>query len=242
MIKLLNSYNIHLSSPVSLIIEWNFDLSVDTIKALQNFKNQLLSQQKDIQFVTSSFKSMLVKYKNIDIDILEKQKQIEKQLEMFKAKNLEQSKIKVLRIPVCYDDFGEDLNTISKQTGLSKSEIIHIHSEPIYTLYFIGFLPGFLYLGDVDKRIQMPRHKTPRQKVEKGSVGIAKNQTGVYPMSSPGGWQIIGKTPLDLFDVYQKPPSPFRPGDQIQFYPINRVEFKDIKNSKKPIEKLTIND
>jgi len=242
MIQAFNDFKIYLTSPKSLIIEWNFDLSPEHINALQGFKNLLLSQDKDIQFMTSAFKSMLINYKDSNVNISDKKKIIEKQLDIIEEKDLEDSKSRIFKIPVCYESFGLDLKQISNQTKLSESEIIQLHSEQTYTLYFIGFLPGFLYLGDVDKRIQTPRHKTPRAKVEKGSVGIAENQTGIYPMSSPGGWQIIGQTPIDLFDVDQNPPSAFHPGDKIQFYAISQTEFEELKKTEISIEKFKHND
>ena len=242
MIQTFNNFKIHLSSPKSLIIEWDFDLSPMHIKALQVFKSQLLAEDEDIQFITTAFKSMLINYKVSSVNISDKKKSVEKQLDIIEEKDLKDSKSRLFKIPVCYDGFGLDLQHISNQTKLSQSEIIQLHTGQVYTLYFIGFLPGFLYLGDVDECIQVARHQTPRQKVEKGSVGIAENQTGIYPMSSPGGWQIIGQTPVELFDVDQNPPSPFQPGDKIQFYAIDQSEFDRLKNSEISIQKLKHND
>ncbi len=241
MIVELSNFKIHLSSPISLLVEWDFQLTVKHIKSLQALKNQLLKKDKDIQYLTLAFNTLLVKYKNLNINILKKENQIKSFINSFDTKDIESFKNRQFKIPVCYE-YGLDLENISKQKKLSKSEIIQIHTKTVYTLCFIGFLPGFLYLGDVDKRIQMARHQTPRQKVEKGSVGIAENQTGIYPMNSPGGWQIIGQTPVDWFDVDQNPPSPFRPGDKIQFYAINQTEFDRLKNTEISIEKFEQND
>ncbi|NBC58405.1 MAG: 5-oxoprolinase subunit PxpB [Bacteroidetes bacterium] len=242
MSQAFNKYKIYFTSPRSLIIEWEFDLSPKYIRALQVFKSQVLSEDKDIQFITSAFKSMLVNYRLNNVNISDKKKSVEKQLNRFKEKDLEDTKSRLFKIPVCYNGFGLDLQHISNQTKLNQSEIIKLHTGQVYTLYFIGFLPGFLYLGDVDKRIQMPRHQKPRPKVEKGSVGIAENQTGIYPMSSPGGWQIIGQTPINLFNVDQNPPSPFQPGDKIQFYAIDQSEFERLNNSEISIQKFNHND
>ncbi|MGX1024045.1 5-oxoprolinase subunit PxpB [Flavobacterium sp. CS20] len=239
--KELNDFKTHLSSPTSLLVEWNFKLSAKYIKTLQALKNQLLKQDQDIKYITSAFNTFLIKYKNSDIDILKKKNQTETFINSFEIKNNGEVKTRRFKIPVCYE-YEQDLKNISKQKNLSTSKIIQIHTEQIYTLYFIGFLPGFLYLGDVDKRIQIPRHQTPRQNVEKGSVGIAENQTGIYPMRSPGGWQIVGQTPIDLFDVNRKPPSPFHPGDQIQFFAIDKSEFDRLKNADISIEKFKQND
>jgi inhibitor of KinA len=133
-------------------------------------------------------------------------------------------------VPVCYEDeFGMDLDYLSKELQLKKQDLIEIHCKPIYTIYFLGFLPGFLYLGGLDKAIHFPRKKTPRLSIPKGSVGIGGKQTGIYPSKSPGGWQLIGNCPLELFDVHHNPPSLFKAGDQIQFKAITKTEHQEIR-------------
>lgn len=135
---------------------------------------------------------------------------------------------KLLRIPVCYEPpFSPDLETVSAFTGIAEEQIIRMHSEKKYRVYMIGFLPGFPYLGEVDQRIVTPRKTTPRQKVEAGSVGIAGSQTGIYPLDSPGGWQIIGKTPFRLFEKNGEPPVILEPGNSVEFYSITRKEFEN---------------
>jgi len=130
------------------------------------------------------------------------------------------------RIPVCYDEeFGIDLNFIASEKHLSKEEIIRIHQSKSYHVYMIGFLPGFSYMADVDERLVIPRKKVPVT-VSPGSVGIAGSQTGVYPISCPGGWQIIGRTPMALFDPSSENPVKLQAGDQVQFYSISRSEFE----------------
>ena len=134
-------------------------------------------------------------------------------------------------IPVCYDlDFGLDLEFLASQKKLPIEEIIGLHTQPVYTVYFIGFLPGFLYLGGLDKKLHISRKEQPRMKVEKGAVGIGENQTGIYPKSSPGGWQIIGKSPVDFFDRNSMPPCEIVAGDKLKFYSITRTEFDEISN------------
>ncbi|MCK5811485.1 MAG: 5-oxoprolinase subunit PxpB [Clostridiales bacterium] len=121
-------------------------------------------------------------------------------------------------IPVTYNtEFGLDLALASDYLKLSQDEIIDIHSSGKYTVYMIGFLPGFCYLGGLDKRIYLPRKKTPRLLIPKGSVGIASSQTGVYPLDSPGGWQIIGRTNLLLYNPYSEQPFLLLPGDTVRF-------------------------
>ena len=134
------------------------------------------------------------------------------------------------KIPVCYDErFGIDLEAMSDALRLSKEEIIQWHSQAIYTVYFIGFLPGFLYLGGLDHRLTIPRKADPRLDVAKGSVAIGGSQTGVYPMNSVGGWNIIGKTPISFFNVEHEHPCFARAGDKIQFIPIEVGEFNKLE-------------
>ncbi len=123
-----------------------------------------------------------------------------------------------VEIPVVYGgESGPDLAFVAAHTGLSADEVIRLHTAPSYTVYFIGFTPGFPYLGGMDVRLTVPRLETPRTRVPAGSVGIAGPQTGVYPLESPGGWRIIGRTQLPLFDVAAHPPSLLSPGDEVRF-------------------------
>lgn len=133
------------------------------------------------------------------------------------------------RIPVCYDlKFGLDLEVITDKRNLSIPEIIALHTAPIFIIYFMGFLPGFLYLGGLVDKLFMDRKEIPRKKIARGAVGIGGRQTGIYPSSSPGGWQIIGNCPLNLFDPHQDPPSVFQAGDHIQLYPISPEQHASI--------------
>jgi inhibitor of KinA len=121
-------------------------------------------------------------------------------------------------IPVRYGgDFGPDLSFVSSFAGLDQEEVIAIHTATVYTVFAVGFMPGFPYLGILDKRLYAPRLETPRVKVPKGSVGLAQLQTGIYPFDSPGGWQIIGKTDVVLFDFQNEPYSLFQIGDKVKF-------------------------
>lgn len=129
-------------------------------------------------------------------------------------------------IPVCYEtQFAPDLEHICTSKNLSGEQVIHLHSYPVYTVYFLGFLPGFLYLGGLDEKLFISRKNEPRMKVEKGAVGIGENQTGIYPKISPGGWQIIGRSPVEIFDKNQEPPCIIQPGDKVKFYPVSENEF-----------------
>ncbi|HLK28070.1 MAG TPA: 5-oxoprolinase subunit PxpB [Puia sp.] len=144
---------------------------------------------------------------------------------------------KVIRIPVCYsDEFAIDINFISSKKQISREEIIHLHTSKTYRVYMIGFLPGFSYLGQVDEKLIIPRKKKPIT-VAAGSVGIAGSQTGVYPLACPGGWQIIGRTPMKFFDSKATLPVMMNAGDHVQFYEISRDEFENhISTQKSKIE------
>lgn len=134
------------------------------------------------------------------------------------------------RIPVVYGgEYGPDLERAASMRGLSVDEFVRIHTSRVYTCYMLGFTPGFLYLGDVDPRIAVPRLETPRERVPRGSVGIAGRQTGLYGIESPGGWRIIGRTPVVTFDPRRDPPIPIRPGDRVRFYEIGEDEYRELE-------------
>ncbi len=130
-------------------------------------------------------------------------------------------------LPVWYDpEAGPDLETVAHRHGLGIEELIHLHAQPEYRVYAIGFSPGFGYLGDVDPRIATPRRATPRVRVPVGSVAIAERQTAVYPQATPGGWNLLGRCPLRLFEATQPPHLRFFVGDRVRFEPIGRKEYQ----------------
>lgn len=135
---------------------------------------------------------------------------------------------RLVEIPVCYGgEYGPDLEEVARYNGLDPDEVIRIHSEQQYLVYMIGFAPGFPYLGGLDERIATPRRSTPRTAIPKGSVGIGGSQTGVYPIVSPGGWNIIGRTAHRLFHPEDQPPSLLRSGDVVRFRPISPEAFEE---------------
>ena len=129
-------------------------------------------------------------------------------------------------IPVYYN--GEDLESVAQQHQLTTAEVVAIHTAKSYRVFMIGFLPGFAYMGKVDERIATPRLAVPRTNVKAGSVGIAGFQTGIYPLQSPGGWQLIGQTPIKIFDINKNEPCLFKAGDAIQFVAINKADFEKL--------------
>jgi inhibitor of KinA len=131
-----------------------------------------------------------------------------------------------LIVPVCYDlSLAPDLLEATQLTGCAIEEIIAIHTSEIYTVYMLGFLPGFAYMASVNQKIQMPRKTNPRKLVAAGSVGIAGEQTGIYPLEAPGGWQLIGQTPLKIFDITKEEPCFFKPGNRVKFEAISLEQF-----------------
>lgn len=135
------------------------------------------------------------------------------------------------KIPVCYDgEFSPDMENVVSHTGLDREEIINIHTGTDYLIYMLGFLPGFAYLGGLDKRIETPRLETPRVEIPSGSVGIGGAQTGIYPVASPGGWQLIGKTPIKVYDSSREKQILYNAGDYIRFVRITPEEFREIEN------------
>ncbi|MDX1476187.1 MAG: 5-oxoprolinase subunit PxpB [Saprospiraceae bacterium] len=136
------------------------------------------------------------------------------------------------RIPVCYHErYAPDLSDVLQHTGLEWEELIALHSGRSYRVYMLGFLPGFTYLGSVDARLVMPRKAQPRTRVPAGSVGIAGEQTGIYPVQAPGGWQLIGRTPVRTFDPESSEPFLIQPGDHVRFEPVAPSEFEALANA-----------
>lgn len=141
-------------------------------------------------------------------------------------------KPKLIEIPTAYGgEYGPDLEFVAAYNGLSVPEVVEIHIGTPYLIYMIGFVPGFPYLGGMSPRIVTPRLETPRAKITAGSVGIAGNQTGIYPVESPGGWRLIGRTPLKLFDPSREPLALFQAGDYLTFVSITPEEFSSIKEA-----------
>lgn len=212
----------------SILVEWPAKIDENILYDIINFKNLLLKYyfESNIQ-VKFAYNSLLITY-DLTIDNVNDTVLALNSLYLSK-KNVQRDNFKRWKIPVCYDDiFALDLEEISRTKKLSKKEIIRLHSEPIYTIYFIGFLPGFLYLGGLNEKLSIPRRPSPRLQISKGSVAIGGNQTGIYPNDSPGGWNILGSTPITLFDPLKDTPCFAKAGDKIQFVPIDLKSYEDI--------------
>lgn len=217
----------------SVLIEWPAVMDENMLKNILNYKKSIQNLHiKSVIEVINTYNSLLIIYDstidNINDEILRlKSLKIE-------ADTIEDTSSRLWRIPVCYDDdFGIDLIAFSKEKKLSKDEVIKLHSSAIYTIFFIGFLPGFLYLGGLNKKLYLNRKTTPNLNIKKGAVGIGGNQTGIYPQNSPGGWHIIGKTPIDFFNPRNNAPCVFNAGDKIKFYPISKAKFSELEQKTK---------
>lgn len=213
----------------SVLIEWPQVISETVLNDVLNFKVKIEnSNNAGAVTVTNAYNSILISY---HIAIFNFESEIFSLKEMYKSfENNGRSRSKLWRIPVCYDTaFGLDLELISTEKKISKTEIIKRHTQTIYTVYFIGFLPGFLYLGGLDETISMPRKATPRLKIDSGAVAIGGTQTGVYPNESPGGWNIIGNSPINFFDSSKSEPCFAKAGDKIEFYAVPLKKHQDIK-------------
>lgn len=223
----LSKYNLTYKpfGPSAILIEWPAQIDEDIIRNIAAFERSI-QKKENISDTIIAYNSLTICYNrevNFDIEITQLQKQYEE------VKPLQDAKSKIWQIPVCYHpDFGLDLEEIARVKKISAEELVRLHTAPDYLVYFIGFQPGFLYLGGLDEKIQLPRRANPRLRIEKGSVGIGGEQTGVYPMDSAGGWNIVGKSPVDFFDITNPKPCFAKAGDRIKFTAIDRDAFHEI--------------
>jgi inhibitor of KinA len=204
--------------------------SMEDNSTLQEFSD-LIEREWNylVEEVVPSYETVTIYFKR---DLKSANELIEKIQMKWHAKPESQLKImkRQIHIPVCYKEaFGEDLSKVLDYTGLTIEEVISLHTSPNYTVFAIGFLPGFPYLGGLPPELAVPRRSKPRLQVPKGAVGIGGTQTGIYPIESPGGWNLIGRTPLDLYDPNRAQPFLIQAGDRLTFEPISSEQFYEIK-------------
>jgi KipI family sensor histidine kinase inhibitor len=179
--------------------------------------------------VIPTYRSVGIEYDPLATSFEEMQARIREVAAHVDLRNLRTPKL--VQIPTVYGgEFGPDLPFVAEHAGLSEAEVIRLHSQPRYHVYMIGFTPGYVYLGGLPERLHTPRLSSPRIRVPRGSVAIGGSQTGIYPVESPGGWRIIGRTYLTLFDPTREIPTPIVPGDAVQFVPITEAEFLRAKS------------
>lgn len=209
----------------AIIIDIGNDITEETHHQIRAIASQLEadSPQWMVEFVPA-FTTVSIIYNSLLISYEEAKAELTALLK--KASNSTVPPSRKIEIPVCYGgEYGPDLSFVAQHNGLSTEEVIRIHIEGTYTVYMIGFAPGFPYLGGMSERIAAPRKESPRVSIPERSVGIAGLQTGVYPISTPGGWQLIGRTPIRLFLPENDIPSLLRAGDQIVFRRISESEY-----------------
>lgn len=224
-------YTVKTAGDQSIIIYFGEQISKQTSQTLQKLSNIIESSGIiGVEEVILGYTTILIHYAPTRISfhtLINTIKAIIMDVDL--AKTDERNTIE---IPVLYgEELGPDLANVARLNNLSEQEVIKLHTEPDYTVYFLGFSPGFPFLGGLDERIATPRLENPRKKVQAGSVGIANHQTGIYPVTSPGGWQIIGHTPIPLFNPSDDNPFLLSPGDIITFKPITKIEYDEIINS-----------
>ena len=215
---------------IAVLIEWPYKIDIEILNDIsllavviqKNLDEFVLETVPSYNSLTVFFDTTKIKYSSI----LKKIKDVEKN---YAPKELKFAKT-IWKVPVCYDEeFAYDMDLMVKELELPKEKIVELHCTPVYDVYFIGFLPGFLYLGGLQKQIHFNRKLQPRQRIAKGSVGIAGSQTGIYPRESPGGWNIIGNSPINFFDSDKSPPCFAKAGDKLKFYSVSRKEYNKIK-------------
>jgi KipI family sensor histidine kinase inhibitor len=208
-----------------LLLEFGDEISREINEKVRRMALAIQAQATEgILETVPTYRSLLIIYNPILLPIEDLKKRLERI-----EKGLQQTPLqepKLTRIPVVYGSiYGPDLESVARYLRISPEDVIRLHCSKSYLIYMIGFMPGYPYMGELPQTLVVPRLKTPRLVVPKGSVAIAQRQTGIYSMESPGGWQILGRTPVELFNPEKDPPALLQMGDFVQFYPISEEEF-----------------
>ena len=226
----------------AILVEWPANISQDIIQDIISFERHIKEIDSILDTIIA-YNSLLIRYQNPIVD---------QELTIRQLKNkytalsylIKQDQF-LWEIPVCYDaSFGLDLEEIANKKKCSVADIVRLHTKTDYLVYFIGFQPGFLYLGGLHQNLHVPRKSNPRVRVDKGSVGIGSAQTGIYPQNSSGGWNIIGKSPLNFFNMKASNPCFAKPGDRIKFVAVDIHTFyqieREVANQKFRIKKSVL--
>ena len=231
-----SSFTIYVLSEQAVTVSFGNTISEDIWQQISHFNN-LVHQHPFPGFITtvSAYTSVTVFYKPVQVMLADAMPggdcygRVAGYLKSLKdhASKKAANDGETVTIPVYYGgEFGPDLDEVASTNNLSIADVIAKHSAAIYKVYMIGFVPGFAYLGGMPEELAMPRKTTPRAAIPAGSVGIAGKQTGVYPLETPGGWQIIGRTPTRLFDASRSSPALLKAGDKVVFKPIDLPEYE----------------
>jgi len=176
-----------------------------------------------------TFRSLLVHYDPLIVGGDELKGRLEGLLE---ASDAQRQEARQWTIPVCYEgEYAPDVDDVARASGLSAAQVVEQHAETLFHVYMLGFVPGYPYMGDLPPALVLPRRSNPRTRVPPGSVAIASVMTAIYPLESPGGWHLIGATPIRLFDVDAEDPALLRPGDKVRFKPIGSAEYAGIRKA-----------
>lgn len=214
-----------------IVIEFGNQISADSNTCVHKLANTLVNTMgSNILEVVPTYRSLLVYFDPLQIQRKDLVKHIETVIGREKNEEGQKEQGKIIYIPVCYhDEFGPDLQFVAQHNNLTVDEVIRIHTSTPYLVYMLGFTPGFPYLGGMSERIATPRLEKPRTRIVAGSVGIAGSQTGFYPIDSPGGWRLIGRTPVKAFQPEAAQPFLFDAGVYLQFQEITRQEYDEIE-------------
>lgn len=234
--------NTQIVNEQTVMLYFDNEISEQTYQQVNQVVQWVKQQQHPaIREIVPSYRAVLIYFDNLETTASELIENLE--LNQWTPTNSDSKQShKVIKIPVCYGGaYGPDIEEVAQHNQISVDEVINIHSDSQYLIYMLGFMPGFPYLGGLDDKLHTPRRSEPRLSIEAGSVGIANNQTGLYPLQSPGGWQIIGRTPLKVFDLNRDPMTIYEAGDYIQFYAIDEQEYQRIEQSMKS-EKFNLDE
>ncbi len=215
----------------AVVIEFGDEISTEINAQIRKLIEEIEKQNwKGIVEMIPTYRSLLVQYDPLEWSfdsLVGKLRQLHTHSD---SASSESEEITLIEIPTVYGgEYGPDIGFVAEHAKLSEQEVIHRHAGRDYLVYMMGFIPGFTYLGGMDPALETPRLTTPRVKILPGSVGIAGMQTGIYPSASPGGWQIIGRTPVQLYNSAANPPVFIHSGDYIRYVPITMQAYEDIE-------------
>jgi len=220
-----NPITIRQANEKAILVEWQQKIDDAILEDIIRLKQSIWqSSNHEVEDIIPGYASLMVVYKEkIDFDSVVTA--IKKNHDAVSL--TDDIEYKEWHIPVCYDrEFADDIDTFLDKKNINFETAIKLHTSVKYRVFAIGFLPGFLYLGGLNEDLHIPRKEVPSLHVAKGSVAIGGSQTGIYPINSPGGWYVIGRTPLSIFDLEKNPPSPIKQGDYIIFYPVGIDKYK----------------